>query len=77
VGFSPKQRATYEDLLRVPDHEIGEIDDDVLVPDLAGWRRERMPEFPDAPAFSPAPDWVCEIVSPSTDRLDRARKMRA
>jgi Uma2 family endonuclease len=48
---------------------------DVLVPDLAGWRRERMPEFPDTPAFTLAPDWVCEVVSPNTERLDRARKM--
>jgi putative restriction endonuclease len=48
---------------------------DVLVPDLAGWRRERMPEFPDVPAFTLAPDWICEVVSPSTERLDRAKKM--
>lgn len=51
------------------------FDDDVLVPDLAGWRRQRMPEFPDTAAFSLAPDWVCEVVSPSTERLDRAKKM--
>jgi hypothetical protein len=49
--------------------------DDVLVPDLAGWRRERMPEFPDTAGFTLAPDWVCEVVSASTERLDRARKM--
>jgi len=49
--------------------------DEVLVPDLAGWRRERMPEFPDTAAFQLAPDWVCEVVSPSTERLDRAKKM--
>jgi len=49
--------------------------DDVVVPDLAGWRRERLPEFPDTPAFSLAPDWACEVVSPSTERLDRAKKM--
>ncbi len=47
----------------------------VVVPDLAGWRRERLPEFPDTPAFSLAPDWACEVVSPSTERLDRAKKM--
>ena len=40
------------------------LGDDVLVPDLAGWRRERMAEFPDAPAIELAPDWVCEILSP-------------
>jgi Uma2 family endonuclease len=48
---------------------------DILVPDLAGWRRERMPEYPDAAYFDLAPDWVCEVVSPSTGRLDRIRKM--
>lgn len=120
-----KRRATYEDLLQVPDHKVAEIVDgdlqvsprpasrhalaaagldralgppfhdgrggpggwwilfepelhlgqDVLVPDLAGWQRERMPEFPDTPAFTLAPDWVCEVVSPATERLDRARKV--
>ncbi len=47
------------------------------MPDLAGWRRDRMPEFPDVAAFTLAPDWVCEVVSPSTERLDRAKKMPA
>lgn len=47
---------------------------DVLVPDLAGWRRSRMPEVPDTPYFAMSPDWVCEVVSPSTMRLDRVRK---
>jgi Uma2 family endonuclease len=49
---------------------------DVLVPDLAGWRRERMPRLPDTAYFSLAPDWVCEILSPSTGVLDRTRKLR-
>lgn len=120
-----KQPATYEDLLKVPDHLVAEIVDgelftsprpssrharassglagklvppfdhgdggpggwwiivepelhlgrDILVPDLAGWRRERMPSYPDAAFFDLAPDWVCEVVSPSTGRLDRVRKM--
>jgi Uma2 family endonuclease len=119
------RRATYEDLLQVPDDKVAEIVDgdlhvsprpaarhslatsalwgevgtpfqkgqggpggwwilfepelhlseDVLVPDLAGWRRERMPGFPDIAAFELAPDWICEVVSPSTERLDRAEKM--
>ena len=43
---------------------------DVLAPDWAGWRRERMPENTEV-----VPDWVCEILSPSTARLDRVRKM--
>lgn len=46
-----------------------------MVPDLAGWRVERMPEIPDAPAFTLPPDWVCEVLSPSTMRIDRLRKM--
>lgn len=117
---------TYEDLLALPDHVVGEIVDgelyvsprprlghasaaialaallvppfrqgvsgpggwiilpepevhvltDVVVPDLAGWRRERMPELVlDAPWSSVAPDWVCEILSPSTVKLDRGRKL--
>jgi Uma2 family endonuclease len=48
---------------------------DVLVPDLAGWRRERMPEMPEAAAFELAPDWVCEVLSPSTAAIDRADKV--
>ena len=49
---------------------------DVIVPDLAGWRRERMPVL-DArePFFALAPDWVCEVLSPSTERLDRREKL--
>ncbi len=47
---------------------------DVLVPDLAGWRRERLPRVPDEAFMTLAPDWVCEVVSPSTVRLDRVRK---
>ena len=49
--------------------------DDVVVPDLAGWRRERLPEVPDAAFLTIAPDWVCEISSPSTQRIDRGVKM--
>ena len=46
------------------------FNEDILVPDLAGWRRERMPEPPDEAFFTLAPDWVCEILSPSTRKLD-------
>jgi Uma2 family endonuclease len=49
---------------------------DILVPDLAAWRRERMPEMPHAAFFTLAPDWVCEILSPSTNKLDRGPKRR-
>ena len=118
-------RATYADLLAVPDHQVAElidgelfvnprpatpharassklggaldgpfdsgrdgpggwiildepelhVGDDVLVPDLAGWRRTRFPmDAAEAAFISVAPDWVCEVISPSTERLDRARK---
>ena len=127
---SAKRRATYDDLLKVPDDMVAEIIDgelfasprpalphalaasmistalgtafggaggagganvpggwwilyepelhfgeDVLVPDLAGWRRSRVPVIPDAPAMTLAPDWACEILSPSTAPIDRGRKM--
>jgi Uma2 family endonuclease len=39
---------------------------DVVVPDLAGWRRTRLPRLPDEAYFTLAPDWICEVVSPST-----------
>jgi Uma2 family endonuclease len=48
---------------------------DVLVPDIAGWRRERMPQVPRVPHFDLAPDWVCEVVSPSTEQIDRGPKL--
>ena len=119
-----KRSATYDDLLRVPEHLVGEIIDgdlvtsprpaarhaavssslgadihrgfgrkgsgpggwvildepelhivgQVMVPDIAGWRRERMPEIPDVAFFDLAPDWACEILSPSTAAMDRTRK---
>src|SRR5882724_12259657 len=123
-----RRRATYQDLLEVPEHLVAEILDgelvtsprpasphalaamrtgvdlggafdrpsggglpggwwllfepelhfgeDVLVPDLAAWRRERMPVLPNVAAFTQAPDWVCEVVSPTTGAIDRGRKMR-
>ncbi|WP_438001898.1 Uma2 family endonuclease [Sorangium sp. So ce185] len=51
----------------------GEID--ALVPDLAGWRVERMPELPQTAYFELAPDWSCEVLSPSTEGVDRDEKM--
>ncbi|MES1186422.1 MAG: Uma2 family endonuclease [Myxococcales bacterium] len=119
------RRATYDDLLSVPEHLVGEIINGelvasprpaalhalatsrlegelygpfdrgrggpggwvllfepelhllghVLVPDVAGWRRERMPEVPDAKAFELAPDWICEVLSRSTAAIDRADKV--
>ncbi|MBS1150833.1 MAG: hypothetical protein H6Q89_2531 [Myxococcaceae bacterium] len=48
---------------------------DVLVPDLSGWRRERMPALPEGVAFTVVPDWVCEVLSPSTAKLDLELKL--
>jgi Uma2 family endonuclease len=48
---------------------------DVLVPDIAGWRRERLPDLPEIPWFEMPPDWICEVISPSTMRIDRERKL--
>lgn len=51
------------------------LEDDILVPDIAGWRREKLPALPDEPYFTLAPDWVCEVLSPSTARIDRIKKL--
>jgi Uma2 family endonuclease len=120
--------ATYEDILALPEHLVGEILDgdlfalprpsprhalaasglgaavfdrfarpggtdspggwwilyepelhlgaDILVPDVAGWRREKMPNLPEKAFFELAPDWACEVLSPATEALDRGRKMK-
>jgi Uma2 family endonuclease len=49
---------------------------DVIVPDIAGWRRERLPAIPAAAYMEQAPDWVCEVISPRTGAVDRGQKMR-
>ncbi len=117
--------ATYEDLVKVPDHLVAEILDGelyatprpaprhaaassalvvllggpfdhgrggpggwrilfepelhlgnhVAVPDVAGWRRERMPALPERAYWTEAPDWLCEVLSPSTAAIDRAKKL--
>ena len=62
-----------------PELHLGALPD-IVAPDLAGWRRARFPEDAlddDAPAFlSVAPEWVCEVLSPRTESLDRGKKMR-
>ena len=50
-----------------PELHLGE---DILVPDLAGWRRKRMPDYPDTAYVTLAPDWVCEVLSASTRKHD-------
>jgi Uma2 family endonuclease len=59
-------------ILDEPELHLGEH---VVVPDLAGWRRERMPKLPDTAYFETAPDWICEVLSPSTARIDRTDKL--
>jgi Uma2 family endonuclease len=48
----------------------------ILVPDVAGWRRKTLPEIPDMAFVETAPDWICEVLSPSTELIDRTSKMR-
>ena len=59
-------------ILDEPEIELGE---NILVPDLAGWRRERFPQSEETNWISVVPDWVCEILSPSTIRVDKVKKM--
>jgi Uma2 family endonuclease len=62
-------------ILDEPELHLG-VQPDIVVPDLAGWRRERMPRVPMQDAFiALAPDWICEVVSPSTQAFDRGDKM--
>lgn len=120
-----RREATYEDVLRAPDHLVAEVLDgelhtsprpagphaeaasvlgmdlggafhrgrggpggwiilyepelhlgrDVLVPDLAGWLRTRLPAVPAAAFLELAPDWACEVLSPGRARVDRQRKL--
>lgn len=49
---------------------------DVLRPDVSGYRRERVPEPPRGRPFALAPDWVCEILSPSNPQRDRVEKLQ-
>lgn len=58
---------------------LGEVElhltNDVVVPDWSGWRRDRMPVLPETAFISLPPDWMCEVLSPSTAKLDRTRKL--
>ncbi len=59
-------------ILDEPELHLGK---NVLVPDLAGWKKSRMPVLPGTAWFEVVPDWVCEVLSPSTERFDRVEKM--
>jgi Uma2 family endonuclease len=60
-------------ILGEPEVHLGK---QVLVPDVAGWRRTRLPRLPAMAYIAVAPDWICEVISPSTARLDRSKKLR-
>jgi Uma2 family endonuclease len=60
-------------ILDEPELHLG---DDVVVPDIAGWRRERLTSLPETAFIELAPDWVCEVLSPATEAIDRGRKTR-
>jgi Uma2 family endonuclease len=67
-------RILVEPELHFPDPSApGEVD--ALVPDIAGWHRARMPQLPKTAYFTLAPDWTCEVLSPSTEEYDREEKM--
>lgn len=55
--------------------ELQLVELEPVVPDLAGWRVERMPELPDTAYFSVVPDWTCEVLSKSTEGLDKNEKL--
>lgn len=59
-------------ILDEPEVKFGE---DILVPDLAGWKRDRFPSLEETNRISAVPDWVCEVLSPGTFRIDKVKKM--
>lgn len=58
----------------LPEPDVRLSPHDIVSPDLAGWRRERVPEFPAERPIDVVPDWVCEVLSPSTAGRDRTLK---
>ncbi|MBF0224218.1 MAG: Uma2 family endonuclease [Desulfobacterales bacterium] len=59
-------------ILDEPEIKLGE---NIFVPDIAGWKKERLSKFPKTNYISLSPDWICEVLSPSTEKTDRAKKM--
>ncbi len=62
-------------ILDEPEIHFSDLKEDFLVPDIAGWKKERMPTLPAETYFSVPPDWICEILSPGTARHDRKKKL--
>ena len=61
--------------LMEPEFHLGD-GPDIVVPDICGWRRTRMPALPDLVFLETAPDWACEVISLSTEHIDRTKKRR-
>ncbi len=59
----------------IDEPEIWFAEKEPVIPDLAGWRLERMPALPDTAHFGLVPDWICEVLSPSTSKLDHDVKL--
>jgi Uma2 family endonuclease len=55
--------------------ELQLVPKEPVIPDLAGWRVARMPALPDTACFTLVPDWACEVLSRSTEKLDRDGKL--
>lgn len=55
--------------------ELQLVDQEPMAPDLAGWRVDRMPALPEAAYFTITPDWICEVLSKSTEAVDRGKKL--
>lgn len=63
-------------ILTEPEIHLGsKSQQDILVPDLGGWRKTRLPKIPDESYLTLVPDWVCEVLSPTNAQLDRAKKV--
>jgi Uma2 family endonuclease len=59
-------------ILVEPEVRLGE---ETVVPDLAGWKKERYPRAVETNWISIPPDWACEVLSPGTMRTDKIKKM--
>ncbi len=59
----------------LPEVEIELAPHEVYRPDIAGWRRDCMPERPGMPVKS-RPNWICEVLSPSDASNDLVKKLR-
>jgi Uma2 family endonuclease len=59
----------------IDEPELQLVPKEPVIPDLAGWRVERMPQLPDTACFTLVPDWACEVLSRSTEKLDRDEKL--